>query len=82
MSALEQIPAGVAAKLRAQAAADLGVLERRIQAGHLGIERVDGELVRVRSDSSWEWVVPPELRTLEQRAAEWLAGLNAMELQP
>lgn len=81
-SALEQIPAGVAAKLRVQAAADRRALDQRIQAGHLGTERVDGELVRVRSDNSWEWVVPPELRTLEQRAAEWLAGLNAMELQP
>lgn len=80
MPSLDAVPAGVVSRLMAQAAADRVALDLRIESEALATEHVGGRLARVRVHG--EWVVPHELRTLEQRAVEWLAGLGAMEIQP
>lgn len=77
---LADVPAGVVSRLMDKAAADLAALDMRIKSEGLGTSCVGGRLTHVFVHG--EWVVPPELRTLDQRAVEWLAGVGAMEVQP
>lgn len=78
MTALEQVPAGVASRLRQQADAYSASLGRMLESETRPVRVIDG-IPHVWNMTTKEWRAPLN-KSAEQLAAEWLAGLNAMEV--